>query len=339
MWGTLANWQQWLVFLASLLVAVGIALVVHQLLVRILDRLARHGAFPAGSVLLGRLRRPLLWFLVVIAIWLAFEPARAPATLGSFITHLFSIALIILVAWLLVGATYALGDIILLHFDRAAKSDVRTRAVHTQVNVLRRIVVAVIIVVGLASALMTFDRVRQLGAALLASAGIAGIIVGLAAQKTLGNLIAGLQIAFTQPVRIDDLVVVEGECGHIEEITLTYVVLRTWDLRRLIVPITYFIEKPFQNWTRAAPDLLGTVVLHVDYAVPVDAIRAELQRILESTPLWDHKVGRLQVSDATQQAVELRVLVSAPDARTSWDLRCYVREKLVAFLREHYPRS
>ncbi len=339
MWGILEDWRQWLLFFAALLIAVFIALIVHQLLIGIFARLAKRGISEAGRVLIEHLRRPLRWFLVAIAVWLAVEPVRVPATLGPFTTHLFSIALIMLVVWLLVGAAYALSDIILLRFDRGAKDDVRVRAVHTQVSVLRRIVIVAVVVVGLASALMTFDRVRQLGAALLASAGIAGIVVGLAAQKTLGNLIAGLQIAFTQPVRIDDVVVVEGECGHIEEITLTYVVIKTLDLRRLIVPITYFIERPFQNWTRAGTDLLGTVVLRVDYSVPVDAVRVELQRILESTPLWDHKVGQLQVSDATERLVELRILVSAPDSGTSWDLRCYVREKLIEFLRARYHQA
>jgi small-conductance mechanosensitive channel len=339
MWGIREHGWQWLVLLAALLVAFGAAVTIHQLLIRVLTRLAGRAAPEAGPLLLGRLRRPLRWLLVAAALWLAVELAGVPAALGRFTTHIFSMAVIVLVAWLLVATAYALSDIILLRFDRSAKDNIRARAVQTQVSVLRRIVIAVIVVVGLASALMTFDRVRQLGAALLASAGIAGIVVGLAAQKTLGNLIAGLQIAITQPVRIDDIVVVEGEWGHVEEITLTYVVIKTLDLRRLIVPITYFIERPFQNWTRAGTDLLGTVVLRVEYGVPVDAVRVELQRILESTPLWDRKVGQLQVSDATERLVELRILVSAPDSGTSWDLRCHVREKLIEFLRERYPRA
>ena len=174
---------------------------------------------------------------------------------------------------------------------------------------------------------------------MIASAGVAGIVVGFAAQKSLGTLLAGIQIALTQPVRIDDVVIVEGEWGRIEEITLTYVVVRIWDLRRLVVPITYFIEKPFQNWTRTSADILGSVFLHVDYGVPVDALRKELTRILEASPNWDRKVNVLQVTDAKERTLELRALASSSDASRSWDLRCEVREKLVAFVQANYPGS
>jgi small-conductance mechanosensitive channel len=174
---------------------------------------------------------------------------------------------------------------------------------------------------------------------MIASAGVAGIVIGFAAQKSLGTLLAGFQIAMTQPIRIDDVVIVEGEWGKIEEITLTYVVVRIWDLRRLVVPITYFIEKPFQNWTRTSADILGTVFLHVDYGVPVDAVRGELGRILESSPNWDRKVNVLQVTEARERTLELRALASSSDASKSWDLRCEVREKLVDFVQRNYPES
>ncbi|MDH3556523.1 MAG: mechanosensitive ion channel family protein, partial [Deltaproteobacteria bacterium] len=168
-------------------------------------------------------------------------------------------------------------------------------------------------------------------------AGIVGIIVGLAAQKSISTLFAGIQMAITQPIRIDDVVIVENEWGRIEEITLTYVVVRIWDLRRLIVPITYFLEKPFQNWTRISADLLGTVFLYVDYTVPVEAVRAELKRILESSPLWDKQVCTLQVTNATDRTLELRALMSAADSPRAWELRCDVREKLIGFIRQNYP--
>ena len=174
---------------------------------------------------------------------------------------------------------------------------------------------------------------------MLASAGVAGIVIGFAAQKSLATLLAGFQIALTQPIRIDDVVIVEGEWGRIEEITLTYVVVRIWDLRRLIVPITYFIEQPFQNWTRVSADILGTVFLYVDYNVPVDAVRKELTRLLEASPLWDRKVNVLQVTDSKEGTVELRALASASDAGRAFDLRCDVREKLVAFIQQNYPES
>jgi small-conductance mechanosensitive channel len=181
--------------------------------------------------------------------------------------------------------------------------------------------------------------VRQFGTAIIASAGVAGIIVGFAAQKSIATLLAGFQIALTQPIRIDDVVIVENEWGRIEEITLTYVVVSIWDLRRLVLPITYFIEKPFQNWTRTSADILGTVFIHVDYSAPLDELRAELTRILEASPLWDRKVAVLQVTDAKERTLEVRALASARDASAAWDLRCEVREKLIAYLQKNHPGS
>jgi small-conductance mechanosensitive channel len=186
---------------------------------------------------------------------------------------------------------------------------------------------------------MLFEQVRGLGTSVLASAGVLGIVIGFAAQRTIANLFAGFQLALTQPIRIDDVVIVEGEWGRIEEITLTYVVVRIWDLRRLILPLSYFIERPFQNWTRREADILGTVFLYADYTIPVDALREELKRIAAQSPNWDGKVCGLQVTDATEQTIELRSLVSACDASKAWDLRCEVREKLIAFVQKNYPAS
>jgi small-conductance mechanosensitive channel len=200
----------------------------------------------------------------------------------------------------------------------------------------------VIVVVGLltlAAILMTFEKVRYLGTSILASAGIAGLIVGFAAQRSIATLLAGIQIAITQPIRIDDVVIVENEWGRIEEITLTYVVVRIWDLRRLILPITYFLEKPFQNWTRVSADILGTIFLYVDYTVPVEAVRAEFRRILEKSGKWDGRVSVLQVTNTTERTVELRALVSATDSSSAWELRCHVREKLIEFLQKNYPHA
>jgi len=173
----------------------------------------------------------------------------------------------------------------------------------------------------------------------LASAGVIGIVVGMAAQRTIGTFIAGLQIAFTQPIRVDDLVVVENESGRIEEITLTYVVVRLWDLRSLIVPITYFIETPFQNWTRVGTDMLGAVFIYVDYTVPVEPVRRELDRIVKGSPLWDGKVCTLELTNATERTVELRAVLSAADSSALWILRCQVREKLIEFIRSSYPEA
>jgi small-conductance mechanosensitive channel len=211
--------------------------------------------------------------------------------------------------------------------------------VYTQVTVLKKVTVAVIVVFTAASMLMVFDSVRQFGTSILASAGIAGVIVGFAAQRSIATLVAGFQIAMTQPIRIDDVVIVEGEWGRIEDITLTYVIVRIWDLRRLVVPITYFIEQPFQNWTRTSSSLLATVYLYTDYGVPLEPLRAELTRILEASTRWDRKVNVLQVTDAKERTIELRALASAADASLAWDLRCEVREKLIDFLQAHYPAS
>jgi small-conductance mechanosensitive channel len=186
---------------------------------------------------------------------------------------------------------------------------------------------------------MVFDQVRSLGASVLASAGVLSIIIGFAAQRTIANLFAGFQLALTQPIRLDDVVIVENEWGRIEEVTLTYVVVRIWDMRRLIVPLSYFIEKPFQNWTRSRSDLLGTVFIHADYTIPVDAVREELKRIVAQSSLWDGQVCVLQVTNATERTVELRALASAPDASKAWDLRCEIREKLIAFVQQNFPES
>ena len=232
-----------------------------------------------------------------------------------------------------------LGDAAYAKYRIDVSDNLAARRVRTQIQVLRRIFVVVVVIVTAAVMLMTFPAIHELGTSLLASAGLAGLIVGMAMKPTLSSLLAGLQIALTQPIRIDDVVIVQGEFGWIEEIETTYVIVRTWDLRRLVVPLSYFIENPFQNWTRKTADLLGTVFVYVDYSVPVEEVRQELHRILESSPLWDGKVWGLQVTNASEQAVEIRALMSAPNAPKAWDLRCYVRESLIKFLQERFPES
>lgn len=248
-----------------------------------------------------------------------------------------SLTLIGVVGFILVQFVNAMARLFLQRYRLDAADNRQARGIYTQITVLRKIAVSIIALIAIASMLMVFQPVRQLGTAMIASAGVAGIVVGFAAQKSLGTLLAGIQIALTQPIRIDDVVIVEGEWGRIEEITLTYVVVRIWDLRRLVVPITYFIEKPFQNWTRKSADILGTVFLQVDYTVPVDAVRSELTRILESSTNWDRKVNVLQVTEAKEGTLELRALASSSDASKSWDLRCEVREQLVAFIQRNHP--
>jgi small-conductance mechanosensitive channel len=241
--------------------------------------------------------------------------------------------------WLAVGAVRVTETLIVGRFDIAGADNLHARAVHTQMRGLRNVASFLVVVVAVAFALLSFERVRQLGAGLLASAGLAGVVLGFAAQKSLSALLSGIQIAFTQPIRIDDVVVVEGEWGRVEEITLTYVVVKIWDGRRLVLPVGYFLEKPFQNWTRRESNLLGAVELRLDYATPVDAVRQELGRVLAASKLWDRRTSSVQVTDATEKGIVVRVLVSARDAGSLFDLRCEVREKLVAFLQRGHPVS
>jgi small-conductance mechanosensitive channel len=213
----------------------------------------------------------------------------------------------------------------------------KMRGLQTRLRVLRQLLIFIVAMVCLGVILMNIDAVRQIGSGLLASAGVAGVIVGLAAQKSLTTIIAGLQIALTNPMKIGDVVIVESDYGTIEEITLTYVVVKIWDLRRLILPITYFLEKPFENWTRSSSELLGTVFLYVDYFTSIDAIRAKGQEIIAASPLWDKRVYAVQVTDWKSNTVEVRILVSAQSAPQLFDLRCLVREKILAFMQEQDP--
>jgi small-conductance mechanosensitive channel len=250
-----------------------------------------------------------------------------------------SILLIVSIAWSLMAILRAFKKVILSKFDTSKEDNLRQRKFLTQFNIMESIIYFLIVLIAIGASLMLFEEVRQLGISLFASAGVAGIIIGFAAQKLIATVLAGLQIAITQPIRIDDVVVIENEWGRIEEITLTYVVVKIWDQRRLVVPSTYFFEKPFQNWTRTSAEILGTVFLYTDYHVSFDALRKELTRLLESTPLWDKRVNVLQVTDAKEYGVEIRALVSAKDSPTAWDLRVFIREKMIEFIQKNYPES
>lgn len=250
-----------------------------------------------------------------------------------------SILLIVAVAIILFQIVNVCERVVLTKFDITATDNLRARTVHTQVHVISKVIHLVIVFFTTACVLMLFEEVRHVGTSLLASAGIAGIIAGIAAQKTLANLLAGFQIALAQPMRLDDVVVVEGEWGRIEEITLTYVVAHLWDDRRMILPLSYFIEKPFQNWTRTSAGLLGSVHVWVDYSFPVDEGRKALKQIIEDSPLWDKRFWNLQVSDASERTMQLRVLATSEDSSKSWDLRCQIREHLIGYIQKHHPQS
>ncbi|BDD00559.1 mechanosensitive ion channel family protein [Persicobacter psychrovividus] len=242
-------------------------------------------------------------------------------------------------AWLLIEFINVLKKFLLKQYDLSDEDNLRSRKLHTQINILEKVMVFIIILLGIGLILLSFESIRKVGVGIFASAGIAGIIVGLSAQKVVGALIAGIQIAITQPFRIDDAVVVENEWGWIEEINLTYVVVRIWDKRRLVLPSTYFLEKPFQNWTRSSADILGTVFLYTDYTIPIDALRSALDQILEGNELWDGEVKVIQVTDTKATHIEVRILVSAKNSPTAWDLRVMVREQMITFIQENYPES
>jgi len=266
--------------------------------------------------------------------WLALSEQVQPI-----VEHLLVLWIIAAVGWLARRTVTMAREMIMLRYPVDVEDNLQARRVQTQFRVIERVLVAVIVLLAISAMLMTFDQVRQFGVSLLASAGVAGVVLGFAAQKSLGTLLAGIQIAFSQPIRLDDVVVVEGEWGRVEEITLTYVVLKIWDERRLIVPITYFIDNAFQNWTHSSAQILGTVFLYTDYSVPVEDLRRELKRILDQSPLFDGRAWGLQVTDSTDRSVELRALMSAEDASRSWDLRCHVREEMIRYLQESQPES
>ena len=321
----------------KIIIAIGLVWMLVWIAVRIISNILfwRDNALIQQAV--GHLRRPVFWILLFAVLRFLLPLSGLPLVVMGFAAHVIAIGLIVGVITLLIKLADVLNDFILSRYDVSAADNLRARKIHTQLKVLKRIIIVIVCFVGFASILMTFEGVRQLGTSLMASAGIIGIIVGVAAQRTIHTFLTGIQIAFTQPIRLDDVVIVEGEWGRIEEITLTYVVVRIWDQRRLIVPITSFIEKPFQNWTRVSADILGTVFLYVDYTVPVEAVRKKLAEIAAACSQWDKKVCALQVTNATDKTVELRALVSASDASKAWELRCIVREKLIEFIREEYP--
>ncbi|MGB5420612.1 MAG: mechanosensitive ion channel domain-containing protein [Desulfobacterales bacterium] len=280
----------------------------------------------------------IFFILVIIKINLSIIVPLKQNQLDIF-NHILSIGFIITLSWLLIRLIKVGEDYIGSHYIINIPDNLHARKVHTQMRVIEKILIVVVLIISFSTFLMTFEKMRQFGTSLLASAGIFGIVLGFAAQKSIATLFAGLQIAITQPLRIDDVVIVENEWGWIEEINLTYIVVRIWDLRRLIVPPSYFIDKPFQNWTRTSASILGTVFIYADYKAPIQSIRNELKRILDSTDLWDKKVCNLQITNASSQTIEIRALMSASTSPIAWDLRCLVREKLIVFLQENYPES
>ncbi|MDU0371615.1 mechanosensitive ion channel family protein [Hymenobacter endophyticus] len=310
-----------------------------RLFFKALGRYARRESTFLAQAVGRHMCQPASWFLPVLVISFTLPLTLLPSQALEVARRLVETALLTTFAWCLVKAVDVVQALVERYYQITSEDNLRVRKLFTQLQFVKKLTVSLIIFVTLALVLMSFATVRKIGTGLLTSAGIASVIVGFAAQRSISNLLAGFQIAFTQPIRLDDVLVVEGEWGRVEEITFTYVVLRIWDERRLVLPLNYFIEKPFQNWTRTASQLLGTVFLYTDYTIPVAEVRAELQRLVAAHPLWDKRVCVLQVTDSKERTLELRCLVSASNSSQAFDLRCDVREQMVHFIQQHYPES
>jgi small-conductance mechanosensitive channel len=291
------------------------------------------------DVLATMLVRALRLLVPLAGVILIVPTLRIPEGAQEFFRQGFSLLLIAAVGFIAYQLATSLEKAILSQYKLDVPDNLDARKIATQVQVLRKLAVVVIVLLTVASMLMVFESVRQLGTSILASAGVAGIVVGFAAQKSIATIVAGFQIAITQPIRIDDVVIVEGEWGRIEEITLTYVVVKIWDQRRLVTPINYFIEQPFQNWTRVSSELLGAVILHADYSLPAAELRAQVEPIVKAARDWDGKFWNLQITDVTERTIQIRILVTARDAGSAFNLRCEVREKVLQLLQQKYPQS
>jgi small-conductance mechanosensitive channel len=339
---SVTGWLNWLpnqvVALFIVALAVAIAWSLHKYVRKLLRALLAQ-RYPYILSIFTQMRGVTQLALVILAMIIAVPVAPFDPDTAAWLARLLLIAIIGLIGWTAVTALNIAADLYLRQFRIDTDDNLLARKHLTQVRVLKRAIDVLVIVVTVAAALMTFEPVRQYGVSLFASAGVAGIVAGFAARPLLSNLFAGVQLAVTQPIRMDDSVVIENEWGWIEEITSTYVVVRLWDWRRLIVPLAYFIEKPFQNWTRESSAIIGTSFIYVDYRAPVGRIREKLAEIVKQSTLWDGKVVNLSVTDARERTMELRCLMSASSAGNAFELRCLVREKLIDFLQREHPEA
>lgn len=326
----------------NILIIIVVLMVVGYLLLHFL--LKRLGKDPRNILphnIASRLKVPLISLFIAIAIQagLINREIITDEYYVNLFQHARTLILIFSFTWFIVLGIRIGKNQFLKQFDVTINNNLRARKFYTQFNIIERIAIFIVVLFAVGIALLTFDEIKEVGVSILTSAGIVGIVLGISAQKVFGTIFAGIQIAIAQPIRIDDVVIVEGEWGRIEEIKLTYVVVKIWDQRRMVLPTTYFIETPFQNWTRNSSDILGTVYIYTDYGLPVDELREEFTRLLNSTNLWDKKVNVIQVTDLTEKTMELRALMSAHNASIAWDLRVYIREHLLKFIQQNYPES
>lgn len=326
----------WLTTLMVGLLTAAIAFGVHVVIHSLAKRASRRHALTHQIIL--RTKKPAAWLLPVLSLQLVWHGAPDNLPWIDSVRHYSGLALIALVTWLLIAAIDGLAKGVVLRHPVDTLDNLSARRIHTQTLVLARTCMFVTGLVGVSMMLLTFPGARQVGTSLLASAGIVGLVAGLAAKSVFSNIISGLQIALAQPIRIDDVLIVQGEWGRVEEITATYVVLRIWDDRRLIIPLQWFIENPFQNWTRNSADLLGTVFFNVDFTMPLAPLRAELERVVPTFSEWDGRLILLQVTDCSEHTMQLRVLVTAQSSSLAFDLRCKVRESMIDFMQRNYAQ-
>ncbi|GHB10034.1 mechanosensitive ion channel family protein [Salinicola rhizosphaerae] len=323
-------------FFAALM-GVWLLIRVCRRLVQLMDRWGDKRTSMLERFLVPFMARCLAALIPIFVLFSIFPVFITSASLDAALHNLTSLILIGSIAGVLVHGVN-ISERALSERYKFDDEDAVARKVHTQITVLRKLINFIIIILAVASMLMVFDKVRQLGASILASAGILGVVLGFAAQKVLGNLIAGIQIALTQPIQLNDSVIVEGEWGWVEELTLTYAVVRTWDWRRVVLPITYFVDHPFENWTRRDKDLIGVVILYADYHLPMEPLREECQRIADNSPFWTGRVCKIQMLEMTERNKQMRVLISSSGGPNTFDLRCEIREGLIDFICEHYPQ-
>ncbi len=305
----------------------------------VLRRLEKKTVNEFLSKLRKNLKVPIIILIVVLSLIIPFSFTQVSDVIVDKANKILTILIIVIFVWISIRLVKLIKILVLKKYDIEQKDNLQARKVYTQFRIIERVLVFIIVIIAISLCLMTFSEIRKIGISIIASAGITGLILGIAAQKVLGSVLAGIQLAFAQPIRLDDVVVVENEWGRIEEINLTFVVVKIWDQRRLVLPTTYFIEKPFQNWTKTSSDILGSVFIYTDYTVPFDELRKELTRLVKNSEYWDGKVNVLQVTNSTEKTVEVRALVSAADASSAWNLRVYIRENLIKFIQKNFPDS
>ncbi|WP_134091290.1 mechanosensitive ion channel family protein [Olivibacter sp. XZL3] len=326
----------WNALVISFSICIGI--VIKSILVPIVKRQSqKEYPYSVMRSIIKNFNRIFTFFIPLLVFASMLPLLRFNQSTYDLVSKIVEILINISFAVIIIRTLYVFEDYLYHRFDVAKENNLRERKIRTQIVFIRKLLITLIILITTAIILLSFESMRKIGAGLLTGVGIGGIIIGFAAQKSLGNLLAGFQIAFTQPIRMDDVLIVEGEWGKVEEINLTYVVVAIWDKRRLVLPINYFIEKPFQNWTRTTAEILGTVFIYTDFTIPVESLRQKLSELLHANRLWDGKVNVLQVTDLRERTMEIRCLMSCRNSGDAFDLRCYVRENMIAFINEHYP--